>query len=96
MRYLIGIDDTDNPDSRGTGFRARQAKQLRSGGEILGHRPRLAITDIVNLAGRRMLRCSQTNHGQIVGMDAVGRWRFLVITSYSIHYTKLYERVVSW
>jgi len=22
--YLIGIDDTDNPDSRGTGFRARQ------------------------------------------------------------------------
>jgi hypothetical protein len=24
MRYLIGIDDTDNPDSRGTGFRARQ------------------------------------------------------------------------
>ena len=24
MRCLIGIDDTDNPDSRGTGFRARQ------------------------------------------------------------------------
>jgi hypothetical protein len=24
MRYLIGIDDTDNPDTRGTGFRARQ------------------------------------------------------------------------
>ena len=24
MRYLIGIDDTDNADSRGTGFRARQ------------------------------------------------------------------------
>ena len=24
MRYLIGIDDTDNLDSRGTGFRARQ------------------------------------------------------------------------
>jgi hypothetical protein len=27
MRYLIGIDDTDNPDSRGTGFRARQLGQ---------------------------------------------------------------------
>ena len=24
MRYLIGIDDTDNAESRGTGFRARQ------------------------------------------------------------------------
>ena len=24
MRYLIGIDDTDNLESRGTGFRARQ------------------------------------------------------------------------
>ncbi len=24
MRCLIGIDDTDNPDTRGTGFRARQ------------------------------------------------------------------------
>ena len=24
MRYLIGIDDTDNPDSRGPGFRPRQ------------------------------------------------------------------------
>jgi hypothetical protein len=24
LHYLIGIDDTDNPDSRGTGFRARQ------------------------------------------------------------------------
>jgi hypothetical protein len=23
LRYLIGIDDTDNPESRGTGFRAR-------------------------------------------------------------------------
>lgn len=27
MRYLVGIDDTDNPDSRGTGFRARQLGQ---------------------------------------------------------------------
>lgn len=27
MRYLIGIDDTDNLESRGTGFRARQLGQ---------------------------------------------------------------------
>lgn len=27
MRYLIGIDDTDNLESRGTGFRARQLLQ---------------------------------------------------------------------
>jgi tRNA(Ile2) C34 agmatinyltransferase TiaS len=31
MRYLIGIDDTDNLESRGTGFRARQL------GERLAH-----------------------------------------------------------
>jgi hypothetical protein len=33
MRCLIGIDDTDNPDSRGTGFRARQlgARLVESG-----------------------------------------------------------------
>jgi len=37
--YLIGIDDTDNPDSRGTGFRARQLgmRLAEAGlGELLG------------------------------------------------------------
>ena len=28
MKYLIGIDDTDNLESRGTGFRARELAQL--------------------------------------------------------------------
>lgn len=28
MKILIGIDDTDNPESRGTGFRAREAGRL--------------------------------------------------------------------
>ncbi|HEX5109832.1 MAG TPA: hypothetical protein VFV95_15375 [Vicinamibacterales bacterium] len=38
MRYLIGIDDTDNLESRGTGHRARQLGELlgRSGTELLG------------------------------------------------------------
>jgi len=39
VRYLIGIDDTDNPDSRGTGFRARQLgmRLVEAGlGELLG------------------------------------------------------------
>ncbi len=39
MRIVIGIDDTDNVESRGTGFRARQLGELlvREGGcELLG------------------------------------------------------------
>lgn len=38
MRYLVGVDDTDNLDSRGTGHRARQLGDLlnRSGMELLG------------------------------------------------------------
>jgi len=39
LNYLIGIDDTDNPDSRGTGFRARQlgARLAEAGlGELHG------------------------------------------------------------
>jgi hypothetical protein len=38
MRYLIGVDDTDNLESRGTGHRARQLGDLlvRSGMELLG------------------------------------------------------------
>jgi hypothetical protein len=37
-RYLVGIDDTDNLESRGTGHRARQLGDLlgRSGIELLG------------------------------------------------------------
>jgi hypothetical protein len=38
MRYLVGVDDTDNLESRGTGYRARQLGELlgRSGMELLG------------------------------------------------------------
>ena len=38
MRYLVGIDDTDNLESRGTGHRARQLGDLlgRSGLQLLG------------------------------------------------------------
>ena len=38
MRYLVGIDDTDNLESRGTGHRARLLGDLlgRSGMELLG------------------------------------------------------------
>jgi hypothetical protein len=39
VHYLIGIDDTDNPDTRGTGFRARQLgmRLAEAGlGELLG------------------------------------------------------------
>ena len=38
MRYLVGLDDTDNLESRGTGHRARQLGDLlaRSGMELLG------------------------------------------------------------
>lgn len=31
MRFLLGIDDTDNLESRGTGFRARQLGELLTG-----------------------------------------------------------------
>ncbi|MCF8373598.1 MAG: hypothetical protein K9H64_18400 [Bacteroidales bacterium] len=39
MKYLIGIDDTDNKDSRGTGFRARHMASMieeNSLGKVLG------------------------------------------------------------
>ena len=38
MRYLVGLDDTDNLESRGTGHRARQLGDLleRTGMELLG------------------------------------------------------------
>jgi hypothetical protein len=34
MRYLVGIDDTDNLESRGTGHRARQLGDLLGGSEM--------------------------------------------------------------
>ncbi len=33
VRLLIGIDDTDNLESRGTGYRARQLGQRLAGGD---------------------------------------------------------------
>lgn len=53
MRFLVGIDDTDNLESRGTGYRARQLSEriARAGAESLGitrHQllvdPRIAYT----------------------------------------------------
>ncbi|MCF8369151.1 MAG: hypothetical protein K9G76_08925 [Bacteroidales bacterium] len=61
MRLLIAIDDTDNKDSRGTGFQARQlAKllELKNLGEVLGiTRHQLFVHDSIAYTSQNSSAC---------------------------------------
>ncbi|MFC2168184.1 hypothetical protein ACFLRW_04295 [Acidobacteriota bacterium] len=66
MDILIGIDDTDNKDSRGTGFRARQLGQLieaKGLGEILGiSRHQLYVHDLIPYTSKNSSACLEVNN----------------------------------
>ena len=66
MHILIGIDDTDNKDSRGTGFRARQLGkfiEVKGLGEILGiSRHQLYIHDLIPYTSKNSSACLDVNN----------------------------------
>jgi len=66
MHILIGIDDTDNKDSRGTGYRARQLGKLiedKGMGEVLGiSRHQLYVHDLIPYTSKNSSACLEVNN----------------------------------
>jgi hypothetical protein len=64
MRYLVGIDDTDNLESRGTGHRARQLGDLldQAGLELIGiTRHQLLVDPAIPYTSHNSSACLEVN-----------------------------------
>src|SRR3972149_6736506 len=61
MRLLIGIDDTDNVDSRGTGFKARRLGELLSAHNLAAvdgiTRPQLLVDPRIRYTSHNSAAC---------------------------------------
>ncbi|MFC2097982.1 hypothetical protein ACFLSI_06580 [Bacteroidota bacterium] len=77
MKFLIGIDDTDNKDSRGTGFRSRdlgnylEAARL---GRILGvSRHQLLVDDRIPYTSKNSSACIEIESSQLEAIISFSR-----------------------